>query len=241
MARPGFNAVHWFDLPFDEAVLLGWLGQFSTGSESLEAFRAHLGSYAPKIYRFYNLNDETGSQAIKIFDDVLGLQDVGERLAKRTQILDVFRVSDERLHFTMSEKRLHKEIEFLKGQNIETVVSLTEHHHSRDMLDDRFETHHFAIKDLSAPELDQVLQLADVLKVSRKNNKRLAVHCLAGIGRTSTMLLAAHIALGENIGELTQLIARQNPTFVLTGSQGEFIQKIADQFGKTDNLIASEG
>src|SRR5262249_4776107 len=94
MARPGFNAVHWCDLPFDEAVLSGWIGQFSSGSESLASFRKHLSDYAPKIYKFYGLDAESGTQAINVFDKLAGLTSVFDRLAARTQILQSLEVTD---------------------------------------------------------------------------------------------------------------------------------------------------
>ncbi len=231
MARPGFNAIHWFDLPFDEAALLGWIGQFSSGSESLDSFRRHLHEYAPKIYKFYGLNETSGYEALKIFDDISGINEISERLSSRSQILESFRIENDQIYFDMNTARLQMEIEFLRKKNIETVVCLTERHHSRDVLDTHFDTHHFSIKDLSAPEMDQVLKLADLISISKKNNKKLAIHCLAGIGRTSTMLLAAHIVLGEDVAQLKQLIAKQNPTYKLTGSQGDFIHKVVAQYG----------
>ena len=50
----------------------------------------------------------------------------------------------------------------------------------------------------------------------------MAVHCLAGIGRASTMLMASHIMLGESADELEQILKKQNPPFLLTGTQGKF-------------------
>lgn len=237
MARPGFNATHWFDLPFEEAVLLGWVGQFSSGAESLDSFRKHLHTYAPKIYPFYDLSDDEGFRAIQVLDDNFGLSAVGEKLAHRTGILDSFHISEGYVHFTMSENRLRMEMEILRKHGIDRVVSLTESHHSKEFLAEHFETFHFSIKDLDAPQIDQVMALAELLRSSQEENKKLAVHCLAGIGRTSTMLIASHLALGEKLADLRELISRQNPTFVFAGPQSAFIERMAQQLEATGQSL----
>ncbi|OYW07389.1 MAG: 50S ribosomal protein L13 [Acidobacteriia bacterium 12-62-4] len=40
--------------------------------------------------------------------------------------------------------------------------------------------------------------MAEIVTAANKNKEKLAVHCLAGIGRTSTMLIAAHILMGKS-------------------------------------------
>jgi len=41
------------------------------------------------------------------------------------------------------------------------------------------------------------------------------------------MIMAAHIVMGENAKDLESLLARQNPAFILTGSQASFIHSIS--------------
>src|SRR4051794_21107001 len=92
MARPGFNFVHWFELPFDEAILLGWLGRFSGGVESFDAFEGHLRDYVPKIRRFYPLSDQDFEAAVGRLRDPAGFEVVLGRLARRTRIFDDYEV-----------------------------------------------------------------------------------------------------------------------------------------------------
>jgi hypothetical protein len=226
MARPGFNAVHWFDLPFDEAVLLGWLGKLSSESEAMESFRAHLAEYPPKIARFYGLSPQEGAEALRSFDTPEGIARILGRLVERSLILDDYRVTGESLHFTWGRSRLDAEIGFLKARRIRTVVSLTERHHHREILEENFECHHLAIDDLGAPRIDQVARLAEILGEARVRDEAVAVHCLAGIGRTSTMLMGAHLLMGESLEDLERLLKRQNPAFILTGAQRKFIETL---------------
>jgi len=227
IARPGFNAAHWFDLPFDEAVLLGWIGQFPSGSNKLDSFRNHLRTYAPKIYKFHKLNDKSGANAIRIFDHDAGFLDVLGRLNRTTQILNKFEIANDEIHLEQSNDRLKYEVRYLKERGIRTLVSLTEHQHNKEFLQSNFDLYHISIEDLNAPNLKQAQQLAEIIKESRGSNKGLVVHCLAGIGRTSTMLMAAHILMGESSKDLELLLKKQNPTYSLTGPQADFIKSLS--------------
>jgi protein-tyrosine phosphatase len=229
MGRPGFNSVHWFDMPFDEAVALGWIGQQASGSVPLESFRKHIGTYAPKIFKFYNLDEKSGMEALRVFNDEKEFAAVIERLAKRVGILQEVKLADDQLHFGISEARLQEEIKFLKERGINHLVTLTESHHSKEILKDHFTLHHIGIEDLGAPTLEQARELADVMKTSIKAKEKMVVHCLAGIGRTSTMIVAAHVLMGERFEDLQTRLSKQNPWFTLTGPQGEFLRSMAAQ------------
>ncbi|MBL7543619.1 MAG: dual specificity protein phosphatase family protein [Bdellovibrionaceae bacterium] len=226
MARPGFNSARWFDLNFDEAVLLGWIGQYSDGELKLSTFRQHLETYVPRIYKFHNHNDVTSKQALTIFDSSAGIKNVIERLQKRIWILKSFDVTNESIHIELDTSILEKEIQHLKTHNIQHVVTLTEHHHQKNILDNYFSTYHISIADLGTPKREQVVQLSEILKSILPKNEKLAVHCLAGIGRTSTMLIGAHILLGESFKDLETYIAKQNPSFALVEAQAEFLKTL---------------
>src|SRR5579872_3027942 len=105
MARPGFNGVRWLDLPFDEAVVVGWLGRYSSGTASLTAFRSHLQSYVPKIFRFHNQDLESGSRVIEKFADLNYLREVLTLLNDRTQILAHYDVAHDFLYFEINQDR----------------------------------------------------------------------------------------------------------------------------------------
>lgn len=227
MARPGFNSMPWFKIPFVEAQLLGWLGQHSSGHVDLESFRHHLKTYVPKIMKFYGLDTEAGRRELAVFDSPSGLADVLGRMADRTGLISRFEVFDGGVHVEFCPVRLSDDIEGLRSRGVSRVVSLTEKHHSRDELARHFTTHHIAIDDLGAPTVDQVHELASILSEARSGDEIVAVHCLAGIGRTSTMLMGAHIVMGSTLTEMEELIARQNPNFVLTGVQADFIRSLA--------------
>lgn len=224
MARPGFNATHFFDLPFDEGIFLGWIGQFSQGPVHLALLRKHLETYAPRVFPFFRLTPETGPLALKIFEHPSGIEQVMARVAERTRAFRDYLVHADHLHFSLNEVRVKWEIAQLKKMGVRRIVSLTERHHSRDLLAAHFDLHHLGIEDLNAPSLEQVHDFAEVIQRSMQSKEILAVHCLAGIGRTSTMLMAAHLTMGVPMHELQALIAQRNPSFVLAGPQAEFLR-----------------
>lgn len=223
MARPGFNSYHWFDLPFDEAILMGWVGQHSGKPVSLESFKDHLKIYGPKIFNFYKHDHVTGPEFLKVFEDDQRFQEILFRLAERTQILENVEIRDGYLKFNVSSSRLKQEVEVLKQKGIHQIVSLTEDHHNTDILGDHFKLHHLSIQDLGAPTLSQVEEFVEILKQAQKDKQVVAVHCLAGIGRTSTIIIAAHMLMGESLTELKGVIGQRNPFYTLAGSQQEFL------------------
>jgi len=229
MARPGFNCSRWFQYAFDEAVMVGWLGQFSSGTKTISSFQNHVRTYAPKIAKFHKIDADSFGKSVGIFKTNEGILEVLKRVSQRTKILEGYDVSETHIQFGLSQERLKWEMQYLKDQGIETVVSLTEEHHHKDQLATQFDLHHIAIEDLGAPKVAQVLQLAELIKSSMGNQKKLAVHCLAGIGRTSTMLMSAHITMGESAKDLELLLAKQNPAFQLTGSQADFIRSFSER------------
>lgn len=229
MARPGFNAVRWFDLPFEEAVLLGWIGRHSGGLLSLSSFRENLRHYVPRIYQFHGVSEAEYKKLVLDFDDARVISEVLSRLSARTQVLSGHRVSGDQVEVEFNRQRLEAEIGFLKRQGIHRIVSLTEDHHSRDLLSQHFSVHHIRIEDLHPPTRDQAVELAQILQRSRDHRETVAIHCLAGIGRTSTMLAASHILQGEDLEGLMEKLKRKNPSFVLSEAQRSFLRGLSEQ------------
>ena len=68
MARPGFNNVKWFELTFEEGVLLSWLGRYSSGHHNRSEFQEHLESYVPKMAKFYKFNPKQVDEKVAVFN-----------------------------------------------------------------------------------------------------------------------------------------------------------------------------
>jgi len=87
--------------------------------------------------------------------------------------------------------------------------------------------HHLSIEDITPPKLEQVYNLAEQLCAALDAGHKVAVHCLFGVGRTTTMLIAAHLVLGYTLHDLKAWIRRCNPGFLFRGSQAAFIDEVA--------------
>lgn len=233
MGRPGFNKAHWFDHPFEEGVILGWLGRYSCGSYKLQDFYDHTAHYAPRIFKFYGLTENSGQQALTALQTNQGIIDNLKRLNARTEIYEDFQIANGHIEIQLNKKRLQEEIQIMKSKGVRQIVTLTEHHNQKEELTDHFDSHHISIEDLNAPKREQVLVLADILKQAKQKNEIVAVHCLAGIGRTSTMLMAASMHLGEDANKLEALLKVRNPTYTLTGPQGDFIRSLQKENPRT--------
>lgn len=226
MARPGFNSCRWFDLPFDEALVMGWLGQHSSGPLSIDKFRTHLEIYLPKAIAFYQIDEATKEQILNDLENHKTLESIANRLADRSKFFTQASIRHNQLHFELNKNQLDNEIAFLHEQKIKRIISLTEDHHLKDQLSQYFQLDHISIIDMGAPTIDQAQQLAEILENSESRGERLAVHCLAGIGRTSTMLMGAEILRGKSFEALLRQIQTQNPAYAFVGAQADFIRKL---------------
>lgn len=229
MARPGFNNIHWFDLSFEEVMVYGWLGQRSSDSVPVHSLREHVRNYGAKILSFHGIDQQAFQRVQENFEYPEQILNIFDRVAQKTKTLEQCEIVNDCITFRLCSKRLEDEVDFLKKHRINTIVSLTEQHHQKEDLQSHFELHHLAIEDLNAPRLEQVVHLADLIQNAQANGTKLAVHCMAGIGRTSTMLTAAHLVLGENFESLKERLARQNPFFKLTGPQADFLHSVAER------------
>lgn len=232
MARPGFNGSHWLNLPFEEALVFGWLGQRISSTQKISSLRKQISDDGLKIASFHDVDETSFRRIQKNFEETSYVVKVLDKLIEKTNCIEHFEIADDEIAFKLSQARLKWEIDFLKKRNIQTVVTLTENHNQKEDLQDHFDLHHLAIKDLNAPQFEQALELAEIIRKSQASKKGVVVHCMAGIGRTSTMIIAAHLVLGEKLEVIRSLLEKQNPTFKLTESQTAFVQSVADRMHK---------
>lgn len=98
--------------------------------------------------------------------------------------------------------RLECDLRELQAYGIDAIVSLTE-----TPLDERavavagMDYTHIPMVDMAAPTLRQLLDALGAIDTAHANQRTVLVHCLAGQGRTGTVLAAWLIRQGMTTGE----------------------------------------
>jgi protein-tyrosine phosphatase len=132
------------------------------------------------------------------------------------------------LRLTTSARRRQHEVALLKEHNVTVLISLLEQPLDHPELRNDFEVYHVPVEDITPPTYDQVYAFAEALCTSLDAGKTVVTHCLAGIGRTTTMLMAGYLVQGYPLQDLTAWIQVRNPHYLFHGSQLAFLQGLAE-------------
>ncbi len=231
MGRPGFNRYHGADLSLEESIVFSWLGKLPDTTPAVTHFWQFLDDYGPKIALFHDPTDVPMPDRLARLRERATLLDVLERVSVKTRVFENVSWHGEgpepRLRLTRNLGQLNAEIELLKRHQLSVLISLIEHPFDHDILCEHFTLHHFPIKDIAPPSPDQVYALAERLHAALVAEQKVAVHCLAGVGRTTTMLVAAHLVQGYALQDLKAWTRRRNPHFLFRGAQAAFIEDFA--------------
>lgn len=230
MGRPGFNRCHWFELSLEEGLLLSWLGKQHLPTPALAELWSYLESYSPKVAPYYELSVPVVQERLLRLRDRAALLQLAERLNAKTGIFDdvawVDTPAGAALRLLPSAERRQQEIALLQQSNVSVLISLLEQPLDHPELGQVFELHHLPVEDVTPPQLHQVYAFAETLHAALAAEKTVVTHCLAGIGRTTTMLLAAYLVYGYGLQELADWIRERNPYFVFRGAQAAFLQAL---------------
>ena len=124
---------------------------------------------------------------------------------------------------------LQAQFRYLAGEGVRLLVCAEERCvYPRDSLREHaLELHHFAIRDLTPPSLDQAVRICRLVERAMRAGEGVAVHCRGGLGRTGTVLAAVLVWLGDGAEEAIVKVRAARPMAIQTKAQADFVRGFA--------------
>jgi atypical dual specificity phosphatase len=141
---------------------------------------------------------------------------------------DNFTWIDKPLLGAMARPDLREEFEWLRGQGIDILLSLTEDQPRRDWVNEAgLMLVHVPVQDMTAPTREQLEQALAVIARAREGQMGVAVHCSAGLGRTGVILACYFVTQGLSAENAIARIRRLRPGSIETEEQEIAVEEFA--------------
>jgi len=124
-------------------------------------------------------------------------------------------------------------MEHLQDHGIDVIVTLTERPLSEPLVEEfGIENHHIPIADFTAPSREQVEEFVNIVRSARSENRKVVVHCHAGMGRTGTMVACYLVSVGRSSSDAIAEVRRIRPGSIETYAQESLVHKYARELRK---------
>jgi atypical dual specificity phosphatase len=118
-----------------------------------------------------------------------------------------------------------EQLAWLRGQGVDILITLTEESLPRNWVDAAgLLSVHVPIADMDVPATEQVEQVMSVIDKARAANMGVAIHCLAGKGRTGTILAAYFVHRGMSARDAIQKVRDLRPGSIEVPEQEDAIR-----------------
>jgi len=123
-------------------------------------------------------------------------------------------------------RSLRHALEALKDEGIDVIVSLTETPlHEAVVAEFGFGYVHIPIEDFAPPTPEQIARFVEIVTRAKAEGKRVVAHCLAGRGRTGTMLACYLVSTGLSARAALDQVRRLRRGSVETEEQEAAIEE----------------
>jgi atypical dual specificity phosphatase len=119
------------------------------------------------------------------------------------------------------------DLDALEDAGIGAIVSLTERMPPELVGESRFVTLHLPIEDMTPPEREQTERFVRFVDDHLEAGHSVGVHCLAGLGRTGTMIACYLVTLGRSADGAIDEVRRARPGSVQTELQEQAVRRWA--------------
>ena len=120
------------------------------------------------------------------------------------------------------------EMNWLRQQGIEVLLSLTEDRPRRDWSDEAgLLVFHEPLEDMEPPTQEQLDRCVSAVTKAIAGSRGVAVHCGAGLGRTGVVLAAYLVTKGFSAANAISRVRRLRPHSVETDEQAEAVERFA--------------
>lgn len=132
---------------------------------------------------------------------------------------------DEPLLAACSEPNAPEQLAWLRAEGVDILITLTEEPLPRTWVDAAgLMSVHVPIQDMDIPTVEQIEMVMSVIDKARAAGMGVAIHCLAGKGRTGTILAAYFVHQGLSAREAIRKVRELRPGSIEVPEQEDAIR-----------------
>jgi atypical dual specificity phosphatase len=128
----------------------------------------------------------------------------------------------------MARPGSQEDLDWLRYQGIQLLLSLTEDPPRRDWINSAgLFSIHVPVVDMEAPTQEQLDRCLSAIARAHEKNMGVCVHCGAGLGRTGVILACYFVSKGLSAGNAIARIKRLRPGSIETDEQAAAVEEFA--------------
>jgi atypical dual specificity phosphatase len=130
----------------------------------------------------------------------------------------------------MARPEGHGELQWLRQQGIQVLVSLTEDPLRRDWINEAgLMAVHIPMTDMEAPSQEDLDRCIEAITKAHFHQLAVGVHCGAGLGRTGVVLACVFVTRGLTAKNAIARVRRLRPGSIETEEQVEAVEEFAQR------------